>query len=71
MNAPNSIQPDTLKLAYSVGDAGALLGVSKATVYRLMNTRKLAARKVAGRTVVTRTDLEGFLADLPPHHGKG
>jgi excisionase family DNA binding protein len=52
----------TAKLAYSVSEVGQALGVSRPTIYRLINAGELRAIKIVGRTVVTADDLDAFLA---------
>jgi predicted site-specific integrase-resolvase len=50
---------------YSPKETEALLGISHATCYRLINAGKLDARKIASKTVITRESIERFLAELP------
>lgn len=52
--------------AFSVTDACNRLGVGRSTVYRLMASGRLPARKIANRTVILATDLDTFLDNLPP-----
>lgn len=51
---------------YSPRDAGHILGLSHATIYRLIAAHKLQAVKIAGATRITGESIEDFLASLPP-----
>jgi excisionase family DNA binding protein len=50
---------------YSPKEAEGILGVSHATLYRLINAGRLDARKIDGKTVITASSIEAFLASLP------
>lgn len=50
-------------LAYSLVDAGRLLGVGRSTVFELIRTGELAAIKIRRTRRVTRAALEAYLAD--------
>lgn len=43
-----------------------ILPIDRSTLYRLFQSGKLTCRKLGGRTVVVRSELDQFLADLPP-----
>ncbi len=51
---------------YSPREAEAILGVSHATLYRLIAAGQLDARKIGGKTVITMESIERFVAKLPP-----
>jgi excisionase family DNA binding protein len=53
------------RLLYSPKETEALLGISHATCYRLINAGKLDARKIGGKTAITAGSIERFLAELP------
>jgi excisionase family DNA binding protein len=53
------------RLLYSPKETEALLGISHATCYRLINAGKLDARKIGGKTAITAASIERFLAGLP------
>jgi excisionase family DNA binding protein len=53
------------RLLYSPKETEALLGISHATCYRLINAGKLDARKIGGKTAITFASIERFLAGLP------
>jgi len=50
---------------YSPRETEAILGVSHATVYRLIAASRLDARKIDGKTVITSASIQAFLSDLP------
>lgn len=53
------------RLAYSPAEAAAAIGVSRATIYNLINRGELTARKVGRATRIARTELER-LAGITP-----
>lgn len=53
------------KLAYTVEEAGRAIGVSRSTVFDMIRTRELMAKKVRGRTVIARTELQRVLTEAP------
>jgi hypothetical protein len=50
---------------YSPREAEHILSVSHATLYRLINSGRLDARKIDGKTVITAPSIRAFLASLP------
>jgi hypothetical protein len=50
---------------YSPREAEAILGISHATLYRLINAGRLDARKIDGKTVITDRSIQKFIAGLP------
>ena len=50
---------------YSPRETENILGVSHATLYRLINAGRIDARKIDNKTVITATSIEAFLASLP------
>jgi hypothetical protein len=50
---------------YSPRETEHILSVSHATLYRLINAGRLDARKIDGKTVITASSIQSFLADLP------
>jgi hypothetical protein len=50
---------------YSPRETEHLLGISHATLYRLIQRALLDARKIDGKTVITAASIQSFLADLP------
>jgi excisionase family DNA binding protein len=51
-----------LSAAMTVDEAANYIGVSRATVWRLLKRKSLARARIGGRTVVRRIDLDAFLA---------
>lgn len=56
--------PSPYKAFYSVKETAAALSISRVTLYRLVNERKLRANKIGRRTVFARTEIERFAAAL-------
>ncbi len=48
-------------LAYRVEDAAKALSVSRATIYRLIESGQLQSQKALGRRIIPRTALDAFL----------
>jgi len=59
---PSNLPPG---LVLSVPRAGRELGVSRKTIDRLISQGLLPARRLGGKTVILRRELEQFLAGLP------
>jgi excisionase family DNA binding protein len=58
-------------LLYSPREAQKLLGVSHATLYRLIRSKQLDARKIGTATRITAQSIELFLLDLPKVGSQG
>jgi excisionase family DNA binding protein len=57
---------DTLKRAlYSPKEVRQILGVSHATVYRLLAAARLDGRKLGNKTTITAESVERLVAELP------
>jgi len=53
-------------LAYRPADAARVLGVHRATIYELLNSGELTARKAGARTtLIPRAELQRYLDSLP------
>jgi hypothetical protein len=50
---------------YSPRETEAILGISHATLYRLISAGRLDARKIDGKTVITDGSIRTFIAGLP------
>ncbi len=50
---------------YSPRETEAILGISHATLYRLINASRLDARKIDGKTVITDELIRRFIEALP------
>lgn len=57
--------PPGAKLAYTVDEAGPALGVSRSTVFDMIREGEVEARRVRGRTVITRDELQRVLDEAP------
>ena len=53
------------RAVFSPRETEQLLGISHATLYRLIAAKRLDARKINGKTVITALSIEAFLASLP------
>ena len=50
------------KLTYSIREAVAALGISRATLYRLFKRGEIQTFKLGAKTLMLRTSLEAFVA---------
>ena len=53
------------RLLYSPAETEAILGISHATVYRLIRVGRLDAKKIGSTTVITAASIERLIAELP------
>ena len=53
---------DPERLSYRMDEAARVVGISQATLYRLVKDGKLRTVKIGTRTLVTRVELERLLA---------
>ena len=53
------------KLAYTVEEAGRAIGVSRSTVFDMIRVGELTAKKLRGRTVIARIELQRVLTEAP------
>jgi excisionase family DNA binding protein len=53
-----------VKLAYSVDEAGEMIGISRRKLYELLLSGQLASVKIGSRRLVRHADLEAFVAGL-------
>jgi len=53
-------------LAHSIAEASARSGIGRTTIYELINSGKLPARKRGRRTLILAGDLRRCLESLPP-----
>ena len=54
------------KLAYRINEACDVMGLSRSTIYNLAAQGKLNIRKVAGRSLIARSDLLALLGISSP-----
>ena len=52
------IAPSPYRFAYPVNDACHALGIKRTLLYELIKQNKLTAIKIAGRTLIPRTEIE-------------
>ena len=53
------------KIAYTVTEACAAIGIGRSNLYKLAGAKKLDLRKVGGRTVVTAASLHRLVEEAP------
>lgn len=57
--------PPGAKLAYTVGETAAALGLSPATIWDMLKEGEIQAKRLRGRTLVPREEIERVLAAAP------
>jgi excisionase family DNA binding protein len=57
--------PPGAKLAYTVDEAGPAIGVSRTTVFDMIRHGELLAKKVRGRTIIPREELQRIIDEAP------
>jgi excisionase family DNA binding protein len=58
------------RIFYSPKETEALLGVSHATVYRLIKSKKIDAFKLGGKTMISAESIKRLVVELPPAAAK-
>lgn len=58
--------PPGSKLAYTVDEAGPAMGVSRTTVFDMIRNGEVIAKKLRGRTIITRDELQRVIDEAPP-----
>ena len=58
--------PPGAKLAYTVDEAGPAMGVSRTTVFDMIRNGEVVAKKLRGRTIITRDELLRVIDQAPP-----
>jgi hypothetical protein len=53
------------RLAWGVDDFAAAIGIGRSKVYEEIRDRKLRAKKLGARTIITAPDAADYLANLP------
>lgn len=61
-------EPTQHKIAYSVPEVARLISTGTTTVYKLINSGELPAKKLGDRTLILHDDLIRFMNDLPYFH---
>lgn len=59
------------RLALSVSEAAALLGVSRPTVYELLNRDDFPSFRIGSRRVISRAGLERWVEQQADQHEEG
>ena len=54
------------RIAYSVVEAARIAGIGRTGLYQLISEGAIPIVKIGIRTLVRRSDLEAFMAALPP-----
>lgn len=62
---PSSGASEPARALYSPRETEAILGISHASLYRLIAAGRLDARKIGGKTVITAQSIERLIAELP------
>lgn len=65
----HKLQWQSSKLAYTVEEAGDLLSLSRAQIYRLMEVGDLESIKIGKCRRVTYAQLEAYVSRVEQHHG--
>ena len=63
LSAPTVLPPE--KLAYTLKEASATLGVGKTTIYKALATGELHAKKLGSRTLIPADALRQWIAAFP------
>ena len=63
MNSPRLTIEVASRLAYSVDEAAALIGISRRSIYELLRSHQLGSIKIGSRRLIRHSDLERFLDD--------
>ncbi len=62
-------KPPLPRRAFGVDEAAAMLGINRATIYRMMNDGELATFLIGGRRLIPAEEIDALLAgasDAPP-----
>lgn len=58
-------KPPSENRALTIIDAARYLGIHRTTIYRLAHSGQLSIRKIGGRAVLLRDELDRYLNNLP------
>lgn len=50
---------------YSIIEAGQYLGVARSLVYKLIKSKQLPLRKIGGKSMILKADLDAYIDRLP------
>jgi hypothetical protein len=63
-------RPDIVpRLAFSINDACAAIGIGRTSLYELISTGAVKPVKIAGRTLIPRTELERLIREAETAEG--
>lgn len=57
-----------VQIALSPAEAAAALGVGRTTLFKLIRSGEINAKKSGGRTIIPVAELQRFVDALPPTH---
>jgi excisionase family DNA binding protein len=69
-NSGRRITSNWKKLAYTIEQAAEAAGVGRSTIYEEIRDKRLTARKLRRRTIITGDDLLTWLQSLPKVTGE-
>ncbi|MCK1453380.1 helix-turn-helix domain-containing protein [Bradyrhizobium sp. 35] len=58
------------RLAFTIEEAAKASSLGSTSIYKAIRDRQLVARKYGTRTIITKTELDAFLNNLPPVVGE-
>jgi len=61
MSNPRDRDASSFKRGLTIAEAATYVGVHRTTIYRLVRDGKLLIRKIAGRSILLRDDLDALL----------
>lgn len=56
---------DNQRISHTIDDVRAVTGLSRSTLYRLIQAKVLPVRKCGNRTLILHEDLKRFIENLP------
>lgn len=56
------------QIAYTINDTAHLIGVSRATLYRMLKAGSIKAKKIRGRTIILKSDIDEYMSNLNNWH---
>jgi len=63
MNGP--MEANTTRAAYTPGALATAIGVHKCTIFRVIRSGELRAKKLGGRTIIPACEVDRWLDSLP------
>ena len=59
------MEANTTRAAYTPGALAAAIGVHKSTIFRVIRSGELRAKKLGGRTIIPACEVDRWLDSLP------